>query len=104
MSDLGPGLLEATFVLIGVLLGVTGIRAFRDSTNPRRVTTAAFWLLLGLTFALGSVLPHRVIGVIVLAIGALSFARSVKTGTFDEGTPEERTASAQRLGNWLFVP
>jgi len=104
MSDLGPGLLEATFVLIGLLLAVTGIRAFRDPTNPRRVTTAAFWLLLGVTFAFGSVLPHRAIGVIVLAIGALSFARSVKTGTFDEGTPEERTASALRLGNWLFVP
>ena len=33
------------------------------------MTTAAFWLLLGITFAFGAVLPYRVTGVIVLAIG-----------------------------------
>ncbi len=104
MSDLGPGLLEATFVLIGVLLAVTGIRAFLDHSNPRRVTTAAFWLLLSITFAFGAVLPDRLAGVIVLAIGGLSLARGVKTGTFDEGTPEDRGAHARRLGNWLFAP
>jgi uncharacterized membrane protein len=104
MSDLGPGLLEATFVLIGVLLAVTGIRAFLDHSNPRRVTTAAFWLLLSITFAFGAVLPDRLAGIIVLAIGALSLARGVKTGTFDEGTPEDRGAHARRLGNWLFAP
>jgi len=104
MSDLGPGLLEATFVLIGVLLGVTGVRAFLDHSNPRRVTTAAFWLLLSITFAFGAVLPDRLAGIIVLAIGALSLARGVKTGTFDEGTPEDRAAHARRLGNWLFAP
>src|SRR6476661_5913821 len=104
MSDMGPGLLEATFVLIGILLGATGVRASLDRSNPRRMTTAAFWLLLGITFAFGAVLPNRVTGVIVLAIGALSLAKGVKTGTFDEGTAEERGKSAKRLGNWLFAP
>jgi uncharacterized membrane protein len=104
VSDLGPGLLEATWVLIGVMLGVTGIRAFLDHSNPRRVTTSAFWLLLGCTFALGSVLPDWVIGIVLLVIAALSFARGVKTGTFEEGTTEEREGYAHRLGNWLFIP
>jgi len=104
MSDLGPELLEATWVLIGAMLVVTGIRSFRDHTNPRRLTTAAFWVLLGCTFALGSVLSDWIIGIIVLVIAGLSFARGVKTGTFDEGTPEERAGHARRLRNWLFVP
>jgi uncharacterized membrane protein len=104
MSDLGPALLEATYVLIGLLLALSGVRAFLDHTNPRRVTTAAFWLLLGAIFALGSVLPDRVTGVLLLGIAALSFARGVKTGTFEEGTPQEREGHARRLGNWLFVP
>ena len=64
MSDLGPELLEATYVLIGLLLALAGVRAFLDHTNPRRVTTAAFWLLIGIIFALGSVLPDRVTGVL----------------------------------------
>jgi len=104
VSDLGPGLLEATFVLIGILLATSGIRAFLDHSNPRRVTTSAFWLLLAVIFAFGAVLPDRVAGIIVLVIGLLSLARGVKTGTFDEGTPEDRTAHARRLGNRIFAP
>jgi uncharacterized membrane protein len=104
MSDLGPELLEATYVLIGLLLALAGVRAFLDHTNPRRVTTAAFWLLIGCIFALGSVLPDRVTGVLLLVVAGLSFARGVTVGTFDEGTTEEREGHARRLGNWLFVP
>ena len=98
MSDWGPGLLEATWVLIGLLLALAGVRSFLDQTNPRRVTTAAFWLLLACTFAFGSVLPHKVTGVILLVIAALSFARGVKTGTFDEGTPEDRETQRTSSG------
>lgn len=104
MSEIGPELLEATFVLIGLMLALTGVRAFLDKTNPRRVTTAAFWLLLGGTFALGKVLPYGVIGVLILVIGALSLARGVAVGKLDEGSQEERDAGSRRLGNWLFVP
>lgn len=104
MSEIGPQLLEATFVLVGVLLGVTGVRSLVNKTNPRRFTTAAFWLLLAITFAFGAVLPYWVTGVLILAIGALSLARGVKTGKLDEGTQEEREAGARRLGSWVFLP
>ena len=104
MSEIGPQLLEATFVLIGVLLGLVAVRSLLNKTNPRRFTTAAFWFLLAITFAFGAVLPYWVTGILILLIGALSLARGVKTGKLDEGTPEEREAGAKRLGNWLFVP
>ena len=104
MSEMGPALLEATFVLVGVLLGITGVRSLLNKSNPRRYTTAAFWLLLAITFAFGSLLPYWVTGVLILVVGALSLARGVKTGELDEGKPEERAAGAKRLGNWLFVP
>jgi len=90
-------------VLVGLLLAVTGVRAFLDHTNPRRVTTAAFWILLGAMFAFGKVLPSWVIGVMVIAIAGLTLARGVTTGTLDEGTQEEREAGARRHGNWLFL-
>lgn len=104
MSEIGPQLLEATFVLVGVLLGITGVRSLFNKSNPRRFTTAAFWLLLAITFAFGAVLPYWVTGVLLLMIGALSLARGVKTGKLDEGTAQERAAGARRLGNWIFVP
>ena len=104
MSEIGPALLEATFVLIGLLLVVTGIRSFLDRTNPRRITTALFWLLLGCLFAFGAVLPHWVIGLAILGIGVLTLLKGVTIGTLDEGTDAEREAGARRLGNWIFLP
>ena len=104
MSDIGPDLLAAMYVLIGVLLALTGMRALLDRTNPRRWTTGAFWLLLAFAFAFGPVVPAWVIGVTVLLIGALSLAKGVKVGTLQEGTDEEKEAGARRLGSWLFLP
>jgi uncharacterized membrane protein len=92
------------FALVGILLAATGVRALLDPTNPRRYTTAAFWLLLGFTFAFGEAVPNKVTGVIILVLGALTLAKGVKVGTLQEGTEEEREAGADRLGNWLFVP
>ena len=104
MNDIGPHLLSGMYVLIGVLLALTAVRAILDRSNPRRWTTGAFWLLLAFTFAFGAVVPAWVVGVAVLALGALSLARGVKVGTLQEGTDEEKEAGARRLGNWLFLP
>lgn len=104
MSDWGPWLLDAMFILLGALLALTGVRALLDTTNPRRLTTAAFWLILGFTFAFGEVVEPEVIGVMILVLGGLTLAKGVEQGTVVEGTDEEREAGAQRLGNWLFVP
>lgn len=104
MSDWGPGLLDAMFALVGILLAATGVRALLDKTNPRRYTTAAFWLLLGFTFAFGEAVSYKVTGVVVLVLGGLTLARGVKVGKLQEGTDEEKEAGAERLGNWLFVP
>src|SRR5688572_23077194 len=88
MAEIGPALLEATFVLVGILLGITGVRSLLDKTNPRRFTTAAFWILLAITFAFGAVLPYWVTGVLLLLVGLLSLLRGVKVGKLDEGTAE----------------
>lgn len=104
MSDWGPDLLKATYVLIGLMLALTGLRSYLDRTNPRRVTTAAFWLLLGFIFAFGEVVPFKVTGVLLLVIAVLTLTKGVTVGTFDEGTDEQRAEGARRHGNWLFVP
>src|SRR3954447_10832776 len=104
MSDWGPHLLDAMFVLLGVLLASTGVRALLDKGNPKRFTTAAFWLILGVIFAFGESIDPEIIGVMVIALGALTLARGVEVGTVVEGTDEEKEAGAARLGNWLFAP
>jgi uncharacterized membrane protein len=104
MSDWGPELLDAMFILLGVLLATTGVRALLDKGNPKRLTTAAFWLILGVIFAFGESIDPKVIGVLVIALGGLTLARGVEVGTIVEGTEEEKEAGAARLGNWLFLP
>jgi uncharacterized membrane protein len=104
MSDWGPDLLDAMFVLLGVLLALTGVRALLDDGNPRRLTTAAFWLILGVIFAFGEEIDPKAVGVLVIVLGALTLARGVAVGTVVEGTEEQKEAGAARLGNWLFVP
>lgn len=104
MSDWGPAMLDGMFALVGLLLAVTGVRSLLDTTNPKRFTTGAFWLLLGFTFAFGEVVAPELVGIIILVLGALTLARGIKVGTLEEGTDEEREAGARKLGNWLFVP
>jgi uncharacterized membrane protein len=104
MSDWGPHLLDAMFVLLGVLLAATGVRALLDQGNPKRLTTAAFWLILAFIFAFGESVSPELIGALIIALGALSLARGIEVGTVVEGTEEEKEAGAARLGNWLFVP
>ena len=81
MSDWGPELLDAMFVLLGVILGATGVRALLDKGNPKRLTTAAFWLILGVIFAFGESIDPKVVGVLVIALGGLTLARGVEVGT-----------------------
>jgi uncharacterized membrane protein len=104
VSDWGPWLLDTMFVLIGVLLAVTGLRQLFDTTNDRRYTTGAFWIILGYIFAFGESTDKTVIGVLIVILGALTLAKGVKMGRIVEGSDEEKEAGARRLGNWLFVP
>ncbi len=46
-------ILEFFYILIGLLLMMTAVRTFKDQTNPARIGTSLFWLLLGIIFAAG---------------------------------------------------
>ena len=55
--------LNTVYVLTGLVLLVFAALNFKDRSNKHRYGTALFWLILGLIFILGSVLPHWSIGV-----------------------------------------
>jgi uncharacterized membrane protein len=95
--------LESIFVLSGILLVVFAIFTARDQGNPARRGTACFWFLLGATFALGSIMPAWITGIIVIAMVALDGAGLVQRGRYGLPSSEERTRSS-RLGNRVFAP
>ena len=95
---------EALFVLAGALLLLVAGGIALDPAHPRRWGSAAFWALLGVTFALGPKLPPVVVGYAVLAMVALAAMGQVKRSHAATTTSAERIASAARLGNRVFWP
>jgi uncharacterized membrane protein len=91
--------LETVYVLTGLVLLVFAIFTFADHRHPTRIGSGCFWLILGIVFALGSLLPHAVTGVLVLTMVAIDGAGRVKPSANDAAKPEEA-----RLGNRIFLP
>jgi uncharacterized membrane protein len=73
------------FIGVGVLVG-------RDRTNPKRVTSGLFWILLGLCFPYSSFVvaktaPAWILGVAIVVIAVLAgTGRLAKSGTATGGT------------------
>ena len=81
MSDWGPGLLDTMFVLVGVLLGVTGrASALRHDATTGGTPPPRSGCILGFIFAFGESTDKTVIGVLIVASGALTLAKGVKMG------------------------
>ena len=100
------------FWLAGTVLMVVAVMSWRDSQNPRRITTALFWGLYGLSFFIGDGLRdflgartlHILVGGGVVIMALIAGAGGVCSGFYARRTEEQREASAQRLGNRLFYP
>jgi uncharacterized membrane protein len=96
--------LETVFVLSGAMLGILGAVTAIDRDNPARLETAAFWILLAATFALGAILPSWVVGLMVTAMVALDGLGRVRKGNYHEPTTQERERSSARFRWRLFIP
>ena len=85
--------------------------AFRNA-RERRWMHAGFWGVLALLFGsgdwiiaagkAGDILPEQIAGVGVIALALL--ATRMRREHIAEAPVEQRQASAQRLGHWLFLP
>ena len=95
--------LDTIYVLTGFVLLVFSFLTFRDPTNPNRLASAAFWLILGCIFGLAGVIPNWLTGLLVLALVALDGAGRVGRGRdqTDKATQDRR---AERLRNRIFAP
>ncbi|MBV4368679.1 DUF979 domain-containing protein [Erwinia phyllosphaerae] len=104
--------LHYLYWLAGLILLVVAVMSWRDEKNPRRLTTGLFWALYGLVFFigdgaaawLGARTLHIAIGLVVVVMALIAGLGGVKLGSYHQRTPQEREASAKRLGNRLFLP
>lgn len=99
--------------LAGLILVIVAVMSFRDKANPRRITTGLFWGVYGLIFLLGDWTyqlvgdkrtVHIAVGLAVVGLALIAGFGGVRLGSYHQRKPEEREASAKRLGNRLFYP
>jgi uncharacterized membrane protein len=96
--------LDQLFLLTGAVLLVIAGLTCRDRSNPRRWSSGLFWALWAVIYLFGDRLPPVACGLIVLMLAALGGLGGVSLGEHAQPAPEERRASAARLGNKLFLP
>ncbi|HXT17203.1 MAG TPA: DUF979 domain-containing protein [Gemmatimonadaceae bacterium] len=96
--------LEFINVLMGMMLAGVAVANLRDRRNAKRYNNAAFWGLWAFTFFFGSYVPNFVNGLVVIAMTLVMAIGKLSGAPPESATKEERTASAKRFGNWLFVP
>jgi uncharacterized membrane protein len=96
--------LEAVFALSGAFFVLLGVARLADRNSPARVGTALFWILLGVAFAFGGVLPAWATGAIVIAMVVIDGLGSVQPANTYGTTDANRARTAMRLGWRIFVP
>jgi uncharacterized membrane protein len=96
--------LEAIYALTGLVLIIFAGLTFNDRAHQHRLATGAFWLLLGLIFIFGGVLPYWVTGLMVLALVALDGVGRVGRSNLEEKAGPSPEAEAERLKDRIFVP
>ncbi|WP_034913406.1 DUF979 domain-containing protein [Erwinia sp. 9145] len=98
--------------LAGAILLVVAVMSWRDKANPRRLTTGLFWALYGLVFLIGDWTAtffatrtlHILTGAIVVVMALIAGLGGVKLGSYHQRSQAQRSESAQRLRNRLFLP
>lgn len=103
MTDfLGIYFPEFFYVLCGLVCFDTAFRA-RKNTEAK-VGTILFWLLTGIIFMFGKVLPSVAVGAMLVFMGCLTVTKQVRMGSFKESTPEFRQAASEKIGTKIFLP
>ncbi|WP_353216350.1 DUF979 domain-containing protein [Sandarakinorhabdus sp.] len=92
------------YALAGVVFGGIALAALLDGQHPRRLRAAAFWALIATEFLIGDALSDTGNGVLLLALVALALLGAPGKGQPATSTAAQRSASAARHGNRLFLP
>ncbi|UJF17554.1 DUF979 domain-containing protein [Vibrio sp. SS-MA-C1-2] len=97
-------MLEYIYQATGLLLIAFSVQTFTDKGNSKRIGTGAFWLIYGLTFSLGKIIPDWLTGLMVLALTFIAAAGFMGIGSYNTTNTDFRKEQAASLKNQLFIP
>ncbi|MEN3261653.1 DUF979 domain-containing protein [Sodalis endosymbiont of Spalangia cameroni] len=97
-------ILDALYLLVGIMFAATAIINLRDSSNPKRWKSAGFWGINAIIFIFGSYLPALTNGLLVIVMVLLAGLGGLGRSKQPEASVEQREVRASRFGNRLFIP
>ena len=93
---------EFMFTLCGIVSLLTAWRGLQNEKHP--YGTCAFWLILGMIFIFGKLLPYALTGALLLVMGFLTVTNQVVMGKFEPIDPEFKKSSSEKIKNKIFIP
>lgn len=95
--------LSMVYVLLGSLLLLIAWLTLSDRSNPKRFSSALFWLCYGLVFLIGDFLPAALVGVMVIVLALIAGFGGLGQGValMDDA---KLWASVKRVGCRIFMP
>jgi len=97
-------MLEYVYQATGLLLIAFAVQTFVDKSNNKRIGTGLFWLIYGLSFTLGKILPDWFVGVMVLLLTLIAAGGFMGSGSYGYPNEKFRMSSAKKLKNTMFIP
>jgi uncharacterized membrane protein len=100
---------EWFYWLCGLFFVLIALQVVNDRSNPKRLGSAAFWGILGLSFGYGTFVvnkqaPAWLLGIAVIGLAILAGSGFPGRGHEQTTTLHERARFADRFGNKLFLP
>ncbi len=103
-SDFFPKFLEIIYVLIGLQFFYTAYRVARSEDNEKKITTVIFWIILGILFAFGKLIPSIISGILVVIIGIISLMNGIMVKGAVINDQRIEVEGSDKLGNKIFIP
>lgn len=97
-------LLEIMYIICGLVLVICGVYALNDSANPKKIGTAAFWIIFGIIFMAGPHMNPALVGALLLVMGGLTATKNVRLGSLKNSSDEYRMVQEEKIGNKIFIP
>lgn len=99
-----PILQEVFYCIIGAIFISNGVKAFKDTSTKKHVTTGLFWVIMGVIFIIGPYIPSAIIGYLLVATAVITATGGVVETKNDVPTKEETRKNADKIGYKVFIP
>ncbi|MDE8157539.1 DUF979 domain-containing protein [Erysipelothrix rhusiopathiae] len=103
-ANFGELFLEMWYMVVGCIFIATAVSAYRNIDDNRKYGAASFWIILAVLFMLGKYIPNKINGLLVLALGVLSFMKTVNIGDIEQISQDFRDEQSDRIGFKIFIP